>query len=175
MMENKFDQSRVNHIFAHVPGRTIRFWVENGLIETVGETTDGRGLHRLYDTRSLYQIAVVERLLRLGVSLRVVREYLQNNFHGLMQTPEITGRNEDGWGYEPGDKLPDEWGQHKTDMAMKKNLMIFCDFSGREMRRILILHPQGTRHNIKSEIITQILLPKTKETVDAMIQTSAQE
>ncbi|MFI5330048.1 MAG: MerR family transcriptional regulator [Desulfobaccales bacterium] len=175
MMENKFDQGQVNKRFAHIPGRTIRFWVENGLIETVGETTDGRGLHRLYDTRALYQIAVAERLLRLGVSLRVVREYLRNNFHGLMPTPEITGRDADGWGYEPGDKLSEEAGQRKTDVAMKKNLTILCDFSGREMRRTLILLPQGTQFDKGNEIVIQIFLPQTKETVDAMIQACTQE
>ncbi|MDD3579447.1 MAG: MerR family transcriptional regulator [Desulfobacca sp.] len=67
-MLTKFNQKDVNRIFSHIPKRTILFWVENGLVGTVGEHTDRRGRNRVYSLENLYTLATMEKLLKLGIS-----------------------------------------------------------------------------------------------------------
>lgn len=81
MGERLFTQGEVNKIFEHIPSRTLRFWVESGLVEWAGEHEDRRGRHRQYSFDNLLQLGLVEELMSLNLTVKKVKSYMFI-FHG---------------------------------------------------------------------------------------------
>jgi hypothetical protein len=76
-MKDNFSQKDVNEIFTDVPRETLLFWAKGPLVQWVGESTDGRGLHREYGLVNLYQFGVVRELAALNLSLDWIRNLME--------------------------------------------------------------------------------------------------
>jgi len=82
MAEQLFiSQGEVNKIFGHIPSRTLRFWVESGLVEWAKEHEDGRGKHKLYSFKHLVQLRLVSELMTLKMPVKIVKGIMLL-FHG---------------------------------------------------------------------------------------------
>jgi len=88
-MPEFFSQRDVNRLF-RTPSRTIRFWVERGLVEIADSFEDGRGKHRKYSRDSLVQLAIVETLMGLNFSINEVSRIMHERVHGRQPKGKIT-------------------------------------------------------------------------------------
>jgi DNA-binding transcriptional MerR regulator len=77
MKERLFTQGEVNKIFGHIPSRTIRFWVESGLVEWSGTHEDRRGVHREYSIKNLWQLGLAEELMSLNLAVKFAKILMQ--------------------------------------------------------------------------------------------------
>ncbi len=77
MIDRLFSQGEVNKIFEHIPSRTIRFWVESGLVEWSGEFEDRRGRHRQYSLENLWQLGLVEELMSYHLPVKNVKNWME--------------------------------------------------------------------------------------------------
>jgi DNA-binding transcriptional MerR regulator len=82
MAEQLYTQGDVNRIFGEIPSRTLRFWVESGLVEWAGEHEDRRGKHRQYSFINLVQLGLVEELMGLNMPVKIVKGIMQGFFLG---------------------------------------------------------------------------------------------
>jgi DNA-binding transcriptional MerR regulator len=81
MGERLYTQGEVNGIYEHIPSRTLRFWVESGLVEWADEHEDRRGRHRQYSFDNLLQLGLVEELMSLNLTVKTVKNFMLI-FHG---------------------------------------------------------------------------------------------
>jgi hypothetical protein len=90
-LEKTYTRKDIHKIVAHIPSRTLRSWVETGLVEWAGETHDGRGLHREFKFWNLFQLGLVEQLNGLNLPHDIIKFILSNNgFIGLVdEKPKI--------------------------------------------------------------------------------------
>jgi hypothetical protein len=92
MLDHKKTYTRkdVNKIFSHIPSRTLRSWIETGLVEWSGESHDGRGLHREFKFWNLFQLGLVEQLSGLNLPHDVIKFIMSPDFIGLVdEKPKI--------------------------------------------------------------------------------------
>jgi|WetSurSiteA1Bulk_404760.scaffolds.fasta_scaffold50404_1 DNA-binding transcriptional MerR regulator len=91
-----YTKNEVNSIFSFIPSRTLRSWVEGGLVGWAGEKTDGRGVHRSFTIGNLYQIAIVAELASLHFPLEKIRhlmdQYFKEEKHGRPGLIELLKR-----------------------------------------------------------------------------------
>ena len=62
--------------------RQIRHWTAEDLIETIGEKHGGTGVHRRYDAKGVRRAAIIEELVRYGITIAALDtfgEYLEIN------------------------------------------------------------------------------------------------
>jgi DNA-binding transcriptional MerR regulator len=78
-----YTKNEVNSIFSHIPSRTLRSWVEGGLVGWAGEKTDGRGVHRSFTIGNLYQIAIVAELTSLHFPLKTIQNLMEQYFQDV--------------------------------------------------------------------------------------------
>lgn len=82
MTERLYSRNEVNLIFPHIHSRTLRSWIEAGLVGWADERMDGRGVHRLFTIGNLYQIAIVAELtplLPLDTIRNLMGQYFKND------------------------------------------------------------------------------------------------
>jgi DNA-binding transcriptional MerR regulator len=82
MLKPPYSRSDLNKIFPDTPSRTLRSWIDAGMVEWAGEARDGRGVHRLFDDWNLYQIGIVIRLASLHFPLSFIKTLMEDNFMG---------------------------------------------------------------------------------------------
>jgi DNA-binding transcriptional MerR regulator len=147
MTDKIYSQGELNKIFSHIPPRTIRFWVECGLVETVGQDSDRRGKHRKYDLPCLYQLGIVERLLSLNLPIEDVRRILQKFFHGKIEEKD----------------------ESKTLYHMKDVLVLAWTTIGRSGGRVTSTFFKGNFQSMDHEVRLEINLPLIAEKVNLLI------
>lgn len=76
-MARSFTQSEVNKIFGHLNARTVRFWVESGLVRWASEHEDGRGVHKSYDRQGLCHIGLVEELMEINLTIKMAKTIME--------------------------------------------------------------------------------------------------
>lgn len=77
-MESRlYSQGEVYRIFKHISPSTILFWTRKGLMESVKESTDGRGKNRFFSLENLHQLAVVEELASLNFPLDIIEDIIK--------------------------------------------------------------------------------------------------
>lgn len=73
MSERHYRQAEVHKIFSHIPTRTLKSWVELGLVGWTDERQDGRGIHRIYGLENLREFAIVNELSGLNFPVRFIK------------------------------------------------------------------------------------------------------
>lgn len=81
--EKTYTRKDLNEIFSHIPPRTIRSWIETGLVEWSEESHDGRGRHRKFKFWNLFQLSLVEQLSGLNLPHDVIKFIMTPSFTGL--------------------------------------------------------------------------------------------
>lgn len=83
-MEKKrmFTRADVNKIFKHISPRTLRAWIEMGLIEWVEGEGDRRGIKRLFSVENCYQIGIVAELAAVSIPLPEIKRLVGRYFSG---------------------------------------------------------------------------------------------
>ena len=82
MLKPPFSRSDLNKIFSDTSSRTLRSWIDAGMVEWAGEARDGRGVHRLFEDWNLYQIGIVIRLASLHFPLSFIKTLMEDHFMG---------------------------------------------------------------------------------------------
>lgn len=111
-----YTQRQVNKIFAHIPVKTLRWWGQLGLYGWVNETSDGRGIHRIYELANLYQIGIVEHLAALNIPSAEIKTIMLKYFrYGMRMTPPAS---------HPDQVDENEWPEAKVEERMNKFLLL---------------------------------------------------
>ena len=82
MPKTTYTRNDLNKIFSDTSPRTLRSWIDIGMVEWAGERKDGRGVHRLFAEWNLYQIGIVIRLASLHFPLSFIRTLMEDHFMG---------------------------------------------------------------------------------------------
>lgn len=99
--EKIYGRKERGQIFPHLPLRTQRSWIDSDLVESSGESYDGRGLKREFKLEHLLQLTLVEQLNGLNLPHNVIRNIMDTYFFGLIEIDRSKYPNP-----PPGDKLP---------------------------------------------------------------------
>jgi DNA-binding transcriptional MerR regulator len=75
-----FSKFEVDKIFDDVASRTLRSWIELGLVQWANERRDRRGTNRLFATENLYQFAVVRELAAASIPLAQISTLMHGDF-----------------------------------------------------------------------------------------------
>jgi|GEM_PF-5140345 DNA-binding transcriptional MerR regulator len=80
MASRLFSRQEVNEVFEDINPRTLRSWLDMGLVEWTSEKWDRRGANRLYSIDGLYQISIVRELASLSIPLLSIRTIIKEYF-----------------------------------------------------------------------------------------------
>ncbi len=81
-MKEFYTRKERNHIFSHIPERTLRFWDDSGLTESAREKEDGRGIQREYAPWNLYQVGIVEEMASVNFPVSLIKSTMEKHFNG---------------------------------------------------------------------------------------------
>lgn len=75
-----FSRMEMSDIFKDINPRTLRSWLDMGLVEWTSEKRDRRGANRLYSIEGLYQVEIIKELASANIPLLSVRTIIHIHF-----------------------------------------------------------------------------------------------
>ncbi len=90
MKRKLYSKQAVDHIFSDVHPRTLRAWVESGLVQWGDERRDARGVIRMFAVENLYQLAIVRELTSISVPLSRIRHLMTSQFDATSMPEPMT-------------------------------------------------------------------------------------
>lgn len=75
-----FSRIEMSEVFKDINPRTLRSWLDMGLVEWTSEKRDRRGANRLYSVEGLYQVGITKELAEISIPLLSIRMIIREHF-----------------------------------------------------------------------------------------------